>query len=155
MSAYDPKQPLARLLQPDSLTFCDSPVPQAGVIPGRQASHLFDSCRLDRQSGHRHVGVPRLFACARDQRAGQNGHSRLVRPGVPRRCGAMESGGAANREFPIIFITGHGDIPMSVQAMKGGAIEFLTKPTECSEGAVPVAKPEGTRDHDSGRAWSP
>jgi FixJ family two-component response regulator len=35
---------------------------------------------------------------------------------------------AANREVPIIFITGHGDIPMSVQAMKGGAIEFLTKP---------------------------
>ncbi|WEX89960.1 response regulator transcription factor [Sinorhizobium garamanticum] len=30
--------------------------------------------------------------------------------------------------IPIIFITGHGDIPMSVQAMKGGAIEFLTKP---------------------------
>jgi FixJ family two-component response regulator len=35
---------------------------------------------------------------------------------------------AANRELPVIFITGHGDIPMSVQAMKGGAIEFLTKP---------------------------
>src|SRR5215468_3594641 len=32
------------------------------------------------------------------------------------------------RGIPIIFITGHGDIPMSVQAMKGGAIEFLTKP---------------------------
>jgi FixJ family two-component response regulator len=32
------------------------------------------------------------------------------------------------REIPIIFITGHGDIPMSVQAMKEGAIEFLTKP---------------------------
>src|SRR5258705_12146810 len=32
------------------------------------------------------------------------------------------------RQLPIIFITGHGDIPMSVQAMKGGAIEFLTKP---------------------------
>jgi FixJ family two-component response regulator len=30
--------------------------------------------------------------------------------------------------FPIVFITGHGDIPMSVRAMKGGAIEFLTKP---------------------------
>jgi FixJ family two-component response regulator len=30
--------------------------------------------------------------------------------------------------FPIIFITGHGDIPMSVQAMKAGAVEFLTKP---------------------------
>ena len=35
---------------------------------------------------------------------------------------------ATNRKLPIIFITGHGDIPMSVQAMKSGAIEFLTKP---------------------------
>src|ERR1700758_2397248 len=35
---------------------------------------------------------------------------------------------AANLEIPIIFITGHGDIPMSVQAMKAGAVEFLTKP---------------------------
>jgi FixJ family two-component response regulator len=35
---------------------------------------------------------------------------------------------AADIQIPIIFITGHGDIPMSVQAMKGGAIEFLTKP---------------------------
>lgn len=31
-------------------------------------------------------------------------------------------------QIPIIFITGHGDIPMSVQAMKSGAVEFLTKP---------------------------
>jgi FixJ family two-component response regulator len=35
---------------------------------------------------------------------------------------------AAGNPIPIIFITGHGDIPMSVQAMKSGAIEFLTKP---------------------------
>ena len=35
---------------------------------------------------------------------------------------------SANRRIPIIFITGHGDSPMSVEAMKGGAIEFLTKP---------------------------
>lgn len=35
---------------------------------------------------------------------------------------------AAKREMPIIFITAHADIPMTVQAMKGGAIEFLTKP---------------------------
>jgi FixJ family two-component response regulator len=34
----------------------------------------------------------------------------------------------SNIHLPIIFITGHGDIPMSVQAMKAGAIEFLTKP---------------------------
>ena len=31
-------------------------------------------------------------------------------------------------QIPIIFITGHGDIPMSVRAMKAGAVEFLTKP---------------------------
>jgi FixJ family two-component response regulator len=35
---------------------------------------------------------------------------------------------AAKKELPIIFITAHGDIPMTVQAMKAGAIEFLTKP---------------------------
>jgi len=34
----------------------------------------------------------------------------------------------ADVQLPIIFVTGHGDIAMSVQAMKGGAIEFLTKP---------------------------
>ena len=35
---------------------------------------------------------------------------------------------AANVNVPIIFMTAHGDVPMSVQAMKGGAIEFLIKP---------------------------
>jgi FixJ family two-component response regulator len=40
---------------------------------------------------------------------------------------------AAGRELPIVFITGHGDIPMSVQAMKGGAIEFFTKPIRDQE----------------------
>jgi FixJ family two-component response regulator len=35
---------------------------------------------------------------------------------------------AASVSLPIVFITGHGDIPMTVQAMKAGAIEFLTKP---------------------------
>jgi FixJ family two-component response regulator len=35
---------------------------------------------------------------------------------------------AADLSIPIVFITGHGDIPMSVQAMKAGAVEFLTKP---------------------------
>ena len=34
----------------------------------------------------------------------------------------------AGVQIPIIFITGHGDIPMTVQAMKSGAVEFLTKP---------------------------
>jgi len=35
---------------------------------------------------------------------------------------------ASNIHLPVIFISGHGDIPMSVRAMKSGAIEFLTKP---------------------------
>jgi RNA polymerase sigma factor (sigma-70 family) len=35
---------------------------------------------------------------------------------------------AKNTRIPIIFLTGHGDIPMSVRAMKAGAVEFLTKP---------------------------
>jgi FixJ family two-component response regulator len=34
----------------------------------------------------------------------------------------------AHKDLPIIFITAHGDIPMTVRAMKGGAVEFLTKP---------------------------
>jgi len=34
----------------------------------------------------------------------------------------------ANLRLPIIFISGHADVPMSVRAMKGGAVEFLTKP---------------------------
>lgn len=34
------------------------------------------------------------------------------------------------KDMPIIFVTGHGDIPMSVQAMKAGAVEFLTKPID-------------------------
>jgi FixJ family two-component response regulator len=37
---------------------------------------------------------------------------------------------AERTDMPIIFITGHGDIPMTVQAMKAGAVEFLTKPLQ-------------------------
>jgi two-component system, LuxR family, response regulator FixJ len=35
---------------------------------------------------------------------------------------------AAQREVPVIFITGHGDIPMAVRAIKAGAVDFLAKP---------------------------
>jgi FixJ family two-component response regulator len=35
---------------------------------------------------------------------------------------------ADHADMPIIYITGHGDVPMTVQAMKDGAVEFLTKP---------------------------
>jgi len=55
--------------------------------------------------------------------------SNPIRPMVPPACLDLQRELArAKKELPIIFITGHGDIPMSVQAMKGGAIEFLTKP---------------------------
>jgi FixJ family two-component response regulator len=37
---------------------------------------------------------------------------------------------AIDLEIPIVFLTGHGDIPASVQAMKAGALEFLTKPVD-------------------------
>ena len=40
---------------------------------------------------------------------------------------------SADNQIPIIFITGHGDIPMTVRAMKAGAVEFLTKPFENQE----------------------
>ncbi len=36
----------------------------------------------------------------------------------------------ANCHLPVVFITGHGDIPMSVRAMKGGAVDFMAKPFE-------------------------
>ena len=40
---------------------------------------------------------------------------------------------AVDNQIPIIFITGHGDIPMTVRAMKAGAVEFLTKPFQDQE----------------------
>jgi RNA polymerase sigma factor (sigma-70 family) len=42
----------------------------------------------------------------------------------------QEAFGKLKDELPIIFLTGHGDIPMSVRAMKAGAADFLTKPVE-------------------------
>ena len=57
----------------------------------------------------------------------------------------------ANHEIPIVFITGHGDIPTTVRAMKAGAVEFLTKPLV--EGDVlesiqqAIARDRAVRDH--------
>jgi FixJ family two-component response regulator len=42
--------------------------------------------------------------------------------------------------WPIIFLTGHGDIPMSVRAMKAGAVDFLTKPVQRQELLAAVAR---------------
>ena len=75
----------------------------------------------------------RLFASVPDflESERPNGPTCLVldvrlpgRSGLDFQCELAE----ADVEIPIIFISGHGDVPMSVQAMKRGAIEFLTKP---------------------------
>jgi FixJ family two-component response regulator len=82
----------------------------------------------------RSVALPaRLFASVPDflESERPNGPTCLVldvrlpgSSGLDFQCELAE----ADVQIPIIFITGHGDVPMSVQAMKRGAIEFLTKP---------------------------
>lgn len=54
----------------------------------------------------------------------------------------------AGVEIPIVFLTGHGDIPMTVQAMKSGAVEFLTKPFKRD---VLLRAIEQALDHDRAR----
>lgn len=82
----------------------------------------------------RSVGLnPRLFASIADFVAAEmpEGPTCLVLDvRLPGRSGLdfQRDLAAANISLPIVFITGHGDIPMTVQAMKAGAIEFLTKP---------------------------
>ena len=55
-------------------------------------------------------------------------------------------------ELPIVFITGRGDIPMSVRAMKAGALEFLTKPFDNRQllDAIEqgIARCQSARQHD-------
>jgi RNA polymerase sigma factor (sigma-70 family) len=60
----------------------------------------------------------------------------------------------ANIQIPIIFITGHGDIPMSVKAMKAGAVEFLVKPLREQDvlDAVRVALERASQQHERHKA---
>ncbi len=51
---------------------------------------------------------------------------------------------AAGESLPIVFVTGHGDIPMSVRAIKAGAADFLTKPVQAE---VLVAAVQAAVDH--------
>ena len=62
----------------------------------------------------------------------------------------------AKIQIPIIFITGHGDIPMSVKAMKAGAIEFLTKPFRDQDllDAIQVALDRAQASHANEKALS-
>ncbi|MDY0885313.1 response regulator transcription factor [Dongia soli] len=82
----------------------------------------------------RAVGVnPRLFASINDFVRSDPPDSPtclVLDVRLPERSGLdfQRDLAAAGVTLPIVFVTGHGDIPMSVQAMKAGAIEFLTKP---------------------------
>jgi FixJ family two-component response regulator len=62
----------------------------------------------------------------------------------------------ANTLIPIIFITGHGDIPMSVKAMKAGAVEFLTKPFRDQDllDAIQVALERSRSNQETEKATS-
>jgi FixJ family two-component response regulator len=61
--------------------------------------------------------------------------------------------GEADIQTPIIFITGHGDIPMSVRAMKAGAVEFLTKPFR-DQDLLDAVQQAIDRDRDARRQWA-
>jgi len=76
---------------------------------------------------------PETFSCAREFLARPRVHAPgclLLDISLPDLNGLdLQKHIAVDRaDMPIIFITGHGDVPMTVEAMKGGAVEFLTKP---------------------------
>ena len=62
----------------------------------------------------------------------------------------------SDRQLPVVFMTGHGDIPMTVQAMKAGAVEFLTKPFRDQDllDAVLVALERNRTQRDKEQALS-
>ena len=55
-------------------------------------------------------------------------HGERLSPGLAARQGILALGHQRGDDLPVIFVTGHGDIPMSVRAMKSGAVDFLSKP---------------------------
>ena len=90
--------------------------------------------RLMRSAGHR----VETFGSAREflQREHYHGPGCLVldvrMPGLTG-LDLQEGLAAAGYTMPIIFVTGHGDVPTSVRAMKAGAVDFLTKPFKAQE----------------------
>ena len=75
-------------------------------------------------------------------------------PSVSGSTGVPEQLKASELQLPIIFITGHGTIPMSVRAIKGGAVEFLTKPFQEDDliGAIrqALARDQAAREERAG-----
>jgi FixJ family two-component response regulator len=87
--------------------------------------------RLIKSAGHQ----VQTFASAREflgTRAGEEAACLVLDVRMPDLTGIdlQRELQSLNRNVPIVFITGHGDIPMSVQAMKAGAVDFLPKPVK-------------------------
>jgi FixJ family two-component response regulator len=87
--------------------------------------------RLIKSAGHQ----VQTFASAREflgTRAGEEAACLVLDVRMPDLTGIdlQRQLQTLNRNVPIVFITGHGDIPMSVQAMKSGAVDFLPKPVK-------------------------
>lgn len=109
--------------------------------------------RLIKSAGY----APQAFASARDfldyWRVGDGGPACLVldvrMPGLSG-LDLQRELQAAHTLLPIIFITGHGDIPMSVKAMKQGAVDFLPKPVKDKVllQAIEQALARADRDHE-------
>src|SRR5256886_12577526 len=127
---------------PSATTVYSEPAAQAGEVEGRQMSDLASivfvvdddvSVRESLELLIRSAGrQPETFASARDflSRPRSTLPCCLVLdvtlPGVSGL--ELQQQLAERTDMPIIFITGHGDVPMTVKAMKAGAVEFLTKP---------------------------
>jgi two-component system, LuxR family, response regulator FixJ len=109
--------------------------PPAGETP---AVHLVDDdealrtalSRLLRAAGHE----VRVYASAAELLMARNGPMRgcllldVRMPGGPTGLELHQALARQGETLPVVFLTGHGDIPMSVRAVKNGAFDFLTKP---------------------------
>jgi FixJ family two-component response regulator len=111
-------------------TTCHVPAPTVFIVDDDPAvlkglSRLLRSARLNVAT----CGSPQEFLEQHDPRAPGCLVLDVAMPGLnglELQAALTEKGSAV----PIIFLTGHGDIPMSVQAMKRGAVDFLTKPVD-------------------------
>jgi two-component system, LuxR family, response regulator FixJ len=110
------------------------------TCPDLPAVHLVDDDESLRTALSRLLDAAgyqvRTYASAADFLLARDGNLRgclLLDVRMPGGPSGLELQKALKRQgetLPVIFLTGHGDIPMSVQAMKGGAFDFLSKPVE-------------------------
>ena len=114
-------------------------------ISVRESLELLIECRLEAGNVRVSTGlpVPPTRRCSLLSRVGR----------VPSGLNGLELQQqlAERTDMPIIFITGYGDVPMSVRAMKAGAVEFLTKPfkdevlLQAIRGAIERVAPRSSR----------